>query len=261
MKRMIVVDLDGTLLNKEKQYDFLTTEYLKKLKEEGYIIVIATGRILPSALKVTDNAYFANFIIASSGTLIYEVESHKVLRKSTLNDHILKLIGKLSTSFKQVDFFSEKILYSIGAQTASTFYEQRIPAKQIASLTDITQIALYLHQDKWIESYKQILSKYMPDVSIRTMQDSKKTYRWLFITNQNQNKYTMIKILAEKNNIELTDIIAFGDGLNDLEMLSKLPVSVAMGNALEEVKKVAKYQTTSNEEHGILKFLENYLKM
>ena len=71
----------------------------------------------------------------------------------------------------------------------------------------------------------------------------------------------MIKILDEKNKIELTDIIAFGDGLNDLEMLSKLPVSVAMGNALEEVKKVAKYQTTSNEEHGILKFLENYLKM
>ena len=261
MKKMIVVDLDGTLLDNHKQYDVSTTEYLKQRKEEGHIIVIATGRILPSALKVTDNAYFANYIIASAGTLIYDVESQKILLKSTLNNYVLKLIGKLSTAFKEVDFLSEHTLYSLGNTKMPLFYEQKITIKQVTSLKDVTQISIHLYHDKWIQSYRQILAKYMPDISIRIMQDSKKPHRWLFITNPDQNKYTMITLLAEKNHIKLSDVIAFGDGLNDLEMLSKLPVSVAMGNALEEVKQVAKYQTTSNEEQGILKFLKNILKM
>ena len=63
MKKLIVVDLDGTLLNSSGVCSRLSSDYLKKLKNDGHIIVIATGRRLCSALDVTNNAYFANYIM------------------------------------------------------------------------------------------------------------------------------------------------------------------------------------------------------
>ena len=65
-KKMIVVDLDGTLLNINSGLSINTKRYLKRLKDMGYIIVIATGRVLGDAVKITDGAMFANYIICNS---------------------------------------------------------------------------------------------------------------------------------------------------------------------------------------------------
>ena len=73
-KKMIVVDLDGTLLNINKECSNKTKKYLKRLKDLGYIIVIATGRVLRSAVVVTGGAEFANYIVASSGSVIYDMD-------------------------------------------------------------------------------------------------------------------------------------------------------------------------------------------
>ena len=78
MKKMIVVDLDGTLLNENKQVSENSIRYLKKLKEEGYVITIATGRIFTSILKATNNALFANYIITDTGASCYDT-NHKVI--------------------------------------------------------------------------------------------------------------------------------------------------------------------------------------
>ncbi len=59
--------------------------------------------------------------------------------------------------------------------------------------------------------------------------------------------------------IDNKDIIAFGDGLNDQEMLEKCGIGVAMGNALQQVKTNAKYIALSNDEDGVITFLKEYL--
>ena len=66
-RKLIVMDLDGTLLNEEGIVTQKTKEYLGKLKKEGYVIAIATGRILKSALIATEGAEFANYIVADAG--------------------------------------------------------------------------------------------------------------------------------------------------------------------------------------------------
>ena len=89
---MIVVDLDGTLLNIKQECSRESKEYLKKLKDLGYIIVIATGRVLRSAVTITDGAEFANYVIASAGAVIYDMDSARVVMKRGIELDIVRNI-------------------------------------------------------------------------------------------------------------------------------------------------------------------------
>ena len=93
-KKMIVVDLDGTLLNIKSICSDKTKKYLKRLKDLGYIIVIATGRVLENAIRVTDGAKFANYVIANSGGLIYDLDNYKLIYKNKIGRILLQKISR-----------------------------------------------------------------------------------------------------------------------------------------------------------------------
>jgi len=84
MVKILVFDLDGTLLNDQKELSLKTKNYLQKKKEEGYIIVIATGRMFQSVLNVTENAYFCNYIISDTGALIYDNQKKEVIFRKNI---------------------------------------------------------------------------------------------------------------------------------------------------------------------------------
>ena len=73
-KKIIALDLDGTLLNSDGIVTEATKKHLKKLKEEGHIITIATGRILSRALVGTDGSEFANYVICDAGAAVFKNE-------------------------------------------------------------------------------------------------------------------------------------------------------------------------------------------
>lgn len=73
------------------------------------------------------------------------------------------------------------------------------------------------------------------------------------------NKATAIEKLAKYYNIEPKDIIAFGDGDNDIEMLMYAGVGVAMDNAIDKLKEAANTTTKSNKESGVAHYLEQYI--
>lgn len=90
--KMIVVDLDGTLLNDNRKISDKTKEYLNILKSKGYIITIATGRIYASALEVTDGATFANYIISDTGSCAYNTLNDDQIFKHTISCELAKKI-------------------------------------------------------------------------------------------------------------------------------------------------------------------------
>ena len=130
-RKLIVMDLDGTLLNEEGIVTQKTKKYLGKLKKEGYVIAIATGRILKSALIATDGAEFANYIVADAGAAVYkmqadnweEVDADLISRKiaEEINRRVKKELGitvsigiswnkifaKLGSDYKKPDGITE----------------------------------------------------------------------------------------------------------------------------------------------------------
>ena len=92
------------------------------------------------------------------------------------------------------------------------------------------------------------------------MQDSFGDDKWLEIAKKGTEKYKGITEIARLEDISNENIIAFGDGLNDVEMLKKCGIGVAMKNALPEVKEQADYITSrTNNENGVVEFLKEYL--
>ena len=92
------------------------------------------------------------------------------------------------------------------------------------------------------------------------MQDSFNDVQWIELFNKGTGKYNGINRVAQIENIKNENIIAFGDGLNDIDMIEKCGVGVAMKNALIDVKQKANFITDkSNSEDGIIDFLEKYL--
>ncbi|MDE7490853.1 HAD-IIB family hydrolase, partial [Streptococcus agalactiae] len=73
------------------------------------------------------------------------------------------------------------------------------------------------------------------------------------------NKADGIAILLEKWGLKQDQVMVFGDGGNDVEMLRAANISYAMSNAPEEIKAIAKYQTVSNDQDGVLETIENFL--
>ena len=82
---MIVLDLDGTLLNSEKKVSEISKKYLKKLKDLGYIIVIASGRIYESVNNALDGFEYVNYIITDTGASCYDVRNGSTIFNTPIN--------------------------------------------------------------------------------------------------------------------------------------------------------------------------------
>lgn len=266
-KKMIVMDLDGTLLNGEGKVTPKTKDYLKRLKQNGNVIVIATGRILRSALIATDGAVFANYIVANAGAAVYINKNNEwkkiyadLIPRKTAEDIISmyddeKFVYIDICSKDYIDMYATK--YFSKSIVIRNYNEK---SKLLENIDEIIHISAGFAKNEFVKEYKEIFGEKYPELDIKIMQDSFDDVKWLEISNKGVEKYKGIHKISQIENIDNIDIIAFGDGLNDVDMIEKCGIGVAMKNALSEVKEKANFITyKSNLEDGIIDFLEKYL--
>ena len=267
MKKMIVMDLDGTLLNEEGKVTQKTRDYLKKLKQDGHIIAIATGRILKKALTATDEAEFANYIVADAGAAVYKKKNDewKKIYVECIPKNVVEDIVSMFDDEKyryidicsknQIDMLSTKY-YSESMTTINYTKKEEI----IKNIKETIHVSAGFENNKFVEEYKKIFSEKYPELDITIMQDSFDNVQWIEMFPKGSEKYKGIYKISQIENIENKDIIAFGDGLNDVDMIEKCGVGVAMKNALPEVKEKSNFVTDkTNLEEGIIDFLAKFL--
>lgn len=262
---MIVVDLDGTILNNKRELSVTTEVYLKKLKEKGYMITIATGRIYRSALKATRNALFANYIISDTGSYIYDQEKEKAIFKNPISkDTVKPLLAYYNDDFEYLDICSKDMIYKYSDKKEESTLIKTIKDKDyiLNHCEEVSHIVISMkNNDNVTVLYNQLLQDF-PNLNIMIMQDSFTTRKWLEINAKDCTKYNAIKSLADYLNISNSSIIAFGDGLNDIEMLEKCGIGVALQNALPEVKEASDDITTFDHNHdGVINYLKEHLNV
>lgn len=261
-RKMIVVDLDGTLLNINKECSNKTKRYLKRLKDMGYIIVIATGRVLRSAVMVTGGAEFANYIVASAGSVVYDMDKSKIIMRNNID---LKLVKKICLTCDKEEVKSVNIcdLFNhykyISKQNYCSLCEKRIGnIDNFFNESDgIVNVTINFNNNDLVNKYYNVFCG--NNLELLVMQDSFGTEKCLEIFSSGVSKYNAIKVIMELENISNQDVIAFGDGLNDVDMIRMAGVGVAMGNALDSVKDVSNYVTISHNDDGVVYFLRGYL--
>lgn len=258
--KMIVTDLDGTLLDINKKCSSKAKEYLQKLKNKGKIVVIATGRVLDSAVKVTDGAVFADYIISNSGGMIYDLKNKKEIFRSNISkENVNKICLLYDEKFEYIDI-CDSMSYNRYTNDFSKeiTYEKIIKDKQkfLKTCDNIVHIVISLKRNSYIKEITKKLKEETSDLDIKIMQASSTDKKYIEIYMPNISKYKAIEKVAEIEGIKSKEIIAFGDSLNDIDMLKNCGIGVVMENGLDEVKEVANHITLSNNEDGVYHFLE-----
>ena len=271
MRKIIAIDLDGTLLDSDKKIPESTIEYLKELKEEGNIIVIATGRTANSAKAVTNGADFANYIISDTGLILYDISQEKVIYRNQIDkDEAEKLYNEaIKEDCKRIEISTNEKYYEY--QKYENYYNNKISKTNIhikkyedfAKYNEtINHMAISFDTNEQGRKFTLDYQNKVNNIDILVMKDSfAQNIEWLEICCKGVNKYTTLERLSQMLDIKIEDVISFGDSPNDIEMIANSGIGVAMANAIAQVKQVSKSETNfSNNEKGVEMWLRNYFK-
>lgn len=277
--KLIAMDLDGTLLKNDKTIDEHTLDRILKAQEEGIIIVIATGRnkggisfvYEPLKLETQGN----NYVAGINGQIIYsfkdkEYDVDRVLNGEDAKNimHVARrmnfecisccgydhydLVSKRFKFLKNMRsiIFGKPMDYGL-AQGQRKFIEIHTPDYEIHQ--DINKVILIQTPRYFDRNIKKIRAE-LKDYDILRVGGA-----WVELMPKGVNKGNAILKIAEKNGIKKEEILCFGDAENDLSMFECIPHCIAMGNAMDIVKKKAFDVTDTNENAGIGKSLDTYV--
>lgn len=256
--KLISMDFDGTLLTSNKQVTEKNRKILLEYKNNKYMIVGITARNLSSVNSVCDINMF-NYLILNNGSYIYDVQNRNGIDVSNIDKEVqLKITNYFKDIAEQIDYCSLNKYYIYKKSNV----ENKNYLVQINSIDEIkekiTRMNIFLKNNQEISIYKKFIEDNFDNINTFEMidTDNNKSKRWLSINPKETNKFKALEKLCLTLNIKIDEVIFFGDGANDLPIISKVGLGVAMGNALKEVKEQAKEITLSNDEDGIASFLE-----
>lgn len=263
MIKMIVIDLDGTVLNSDGKLLKDTKKYLKELKDKGYIIVIATGRIYASSLYATDGAEFANYIISDTGSCCFDLKTSDSIFINTIEKKdAMKIFKYYNDDCRYIKICDKNIIYKYSDEVDEYFFTKTTKDFNyiLNNCEYISHISIGMKNNSEVNNLSKILKENIQELGIEVLQDSFSNVKWIEIMPKGCSKYNAIKILSKYLNINNDEIIAFGDSLNDIEMLKKCGQGVALKNALQEVKDAADEVTIYDHNNdGVIKYLKSYL--
>lgn len=259
--KIISMDFDGTLLTSNKQVTEKSKKILSEYKSNKYIIVGITARNLSSVKSVCDINMF-NYLILNNGSYIYNVEDRNGIAVSNIDRQTqIKITQYFEDIAEEIDYCSLNRYYFY-KKTDIESKDYLIKINSIDEIKEtISRMNVFLKNKQDIVKYKKILEEKFHNLNVFEMMDNDndKNKSWLSINPKETSKFKALEKLCLNLNIKIDDVIFFGDGPNDLTVIGKVGMGVAMGNALKEVKEQAKEITLSNDEDGIAVFLEKKL--
>jgi Cof subfamily protein (haloacid dehalogenase superfamily) len=263
---LIALDLDGTIMINFSEYDEETFSYLRSLTDQGHLIVIATGRPYRSSRYIYDLLHLRTPMINYNGAIVHNPLDDKFL-KTDLRIKREQLIDILDQNPEGlINVFCE-----INVEIFVNEYNEEIrpflhvdggilnvgPLHEILTGNPNGALA-FVKPEAAGPMTDYIKGKYGNELSVRHWLNQDFTI--VEIYSSETNKGAGIKRIAEYYNIPKENIIAIGDGHNDIEMFNEASIGVAMGNAHPELLKHATYNTLSCTDRGVLVFLKDFFK-
>ena len=263
--KMIVLDLDDTLLKNDRTISARTKKTLLEAQAAGVKVVLSSGRpdfaVKPIA-KELELEKHGGFIVSFNGAKITDcVNGNELFSAGMSAEAVYKLfeMSKAEGAFIHT-YIGDDII-------ASEMNEYTDIEKQITGMNIIvpSDFKAYIKNDvvKVIvlqspEKIKAIEEKWKPIIKNKLYMTTSKPF-FLEFMNPSVDKGKSVLRLAQMLQISAAEIIAFGDSCNDISMLEAAGTGVAMENAVERVKSIADYVTASNENDGVALAVERFV--
>lgn len=251
--KLLLFDLDGTLLQSDKTISQRTLSVLRKCRQEGILIGVSTSRSEQNSL-VYLNELMPDILISSGGALVKygteyiykadfsvaETNAMIDLARSVCGNDCEITIDTIDAHYWNYKIDPKKLDQSWGDSTYTDF-------------SDFAECALKICVEIFEQDKANELAERLSDCDCIRFSDG----YWYKFTKKNVTKENAIMKITEVCGFGTESIIAFGDDFADIGMLELCGLGVAMGNAIEEIKEKADIVIGSNDEDGIAVFLEN----
>jgi len=258
--KLIVTDMDGTLLNSKHEVSSLFFDLFKRLKEHNIIFVAASGRPyygMTSKLETIKNDII---IVAENGGLA--IQNDNVLLSNPIKTENLRKIIAIVNSIDDAHpvFCTRHKAYVMSKserllELLSEYYHNYQVINSTSSIEeDVYKVALFHEEssEKYIYPSVKVLES---DFKVKLS-----ATHWVDISEIEANKGTAIKNIQKKYKITTKETLAFGDYNNDVEMFDNAYYSFAMENAHPVVKDIARFETSNNNNFGVEAILEQVLR-
>lgn len=276
MKKAIILDIDGTLLNSEKQISNKTRNILIDLQRKGHMLILASGRPTSAMLKLADQLEMKKhhgLLVSYNGSQVVDCENNEVLFNQTLKIDEGKAVLEHLKMFDVIpmledndylyvnDVYNHNISWK-GKDINIIEYEARGGGYLLCEKRDLANALNYevnkiliAGQPEYLDShYQAIEAPFKSSLSCMFTADF-----YFEFTAKGIDKAKALQSVLDMKHIDMT--IAFGDGKNDLTMLKFADVAIAMGNAVDELKNMADLVTLSNDEDGIVFALNKFFDL
>lgn len=270
MIKLIASDLDGTIIS-NNTISYENMQAIKDINNSSLNFAICTGKTY-SLMKNACKKFNASYGIFGNGVQIIDLKNNIEIYKKTLDLDIVSeciKIGKYNNLhihlYTETEVISEKLMYmdlrNFTIRNSGPL-ENSLEFKIVDNILSYVQeskpqiLKLIISSDNNLDNIKsEILSKYDLDICTINKTDKykdtiiDKEYSYLDISPKNINKAQALHILENYLNLDSSEVMAIGDNLNDLDMIKSSGIGVAVANAYDSVKNVAKYTTTNSVEN------------
>lgn len=270
--KLIAIDLDGTLLMNGKSINEENIKAIEYAKSKGVIVVIATGRVTTSGRVFADKLGLETYVISSNGARAYDIKNKKVVYEDGMDIDVAKsLTDYFETLGTYYHAYVDDVMYARYEREQLLFYTE-----QNIGLPKELQMDIRVCDDFYdvFEKNRSKISKVMTiteDVGLlkevkEYLSNNKKiitmTSNWnnIEVMNSTVGKGNALMHLSDIIGIRREEVISIGDNDNDISMIKWAGMGIAMGNAIEEVKKAANDITGNCEDNGVAAAIYKYIK-
>ncbi|MCR4607942.1 MAG: Cof-type HAD-IIB family hydrolase [Oscillospiraceae bacterium] len=273
--RLIAFDLDGTLLDDQKKIPEDNIAALRAAASEGILIVPASGRIYPFMPEPVRTVLSARYFITTNGGSVYDAVNDEILYSAQIPlDQAIHVLDHMDSLDVLYDCYADDKRYTCAsfAERADDYFTGPLMNYMLHTYilrtmqrTDdlrgfiierggpLQKMQMYFSDPDERLRQLQILPRLFPDLAISTSLPNN-----IEINSAEATKGQALSALCDRLRIDRSEVIVFGDGLNDLDMLQFAGLPVAMGNADPLIKEHSAFITCSNNDAGIAKALRHF---
>lgn len=263
---ILVLDIDGTLTNSEKNITEKTKEALFALQEKGKKVVLASGRPTPGIMPIAEQIRlkeYGGYILAYNGAKVVNAQTGEIIYQKALPAESIAKIYDASKEYKTglLSYDKEGI---ITPEEPDQFIQIEAKINKL-SIKKVDDFVAYINYpvNKCLMTEE---GTYLAEVEEKMKErfgDSLNIYRsepfFLEIMPQSIDKAYSLGKLLEYLGMTKEQMICCGDGYNDLSMIQYAGLGVAMANANDQVRAAADYITLSNDEDGVAHVIEKFM--
>ena len=239
--RLLALDMDGTTLNEDKEISSENRQWIQRALDAGVMVMFATGRPLQEVLSYKEELGLQTPMVLLNGSEVWSQTGECIERHFLNHDDLIELhhlAVKYGTWFWG---------YTMDGQVNKNTFKDEFLANEWM------KFGIHSHDRGIIQEIRELIKGW------NRLEVTSSNLNNIEINPKGVTKASGVKVIGKLFGIDMDQVMAIGDSLNDAPLVAEAGLGIAMGNAEDALKQIADGITESNEKDGVAKAIEKYL--